>query len=120
MERKVRMHPAGTEDIEAMLPREESRSVLLRHILKLKYWRSGEHDVADLSVTWDDNGFWLLHIEDQFGFTCGMVVEFYEKEIHGQIWVVGVRRANDEISKRQLSTVAARISVVDEVVDQQL
>ena len=120
MERKVRICPAASDDIEAILPRRESRASLLRHILKLKYWRNGDNHVLDLKVVWDDNGFWELCIDEQFGFGCGFSVEFFEEEFNGQIWILSVRRDDEKMSKQTVSTVTARIGIVNSYLDQQL
>ncbi|MEQ1903920.1 MAG: hypothetical protein ABL888_07045 [Pirellulaceae bacterium] len=120
MERKVQICPAALDDIEAILSRLESRTAFLRHLLKLKYWCSGDDQVIDLEVVWDENGFWELCIDEQFGFCCGYRVEFFEEEFNGQIWIVNVRRDDEELSQRMVSTVNARIDIVDGFLKQQL
>lgn len=118
MERKVQICPAASDDIEAILPRRESRTALLRHILKLKYWCNGDDQVMDLNVVWDENGFWELCIDDQFGFCSGFRAEFFEEE--GQIWIVSVRRDDEKMSQWMVSTVNARIGIVRGFLNQQL
>lgn len=115
VEDRVRITSAALADLNALLPRRDSRAVVLRHLRKLKLWKSGNTTVLDVEVTdFDDSEIKELCLTNSFGFYHGLRVAFFEDVLSspaGVLWIVGFRRGDELLTAQKLRIYSARRSL---------
>lgn len=101
-----------------LLPRRESRVVVLRHALKLQGWSRGGDHALDLEVSRIPGSVIReLLIEDCFGFRCGMRLAFFEdtlSEPNGWLWVIGSRRDDEPLTELMMEMLTHRMEIIEE------
>jgi len=84
------------EDLRTLLPRKDSRMVLLRQTSKLEHWTTGERFALDNHVVaLNDHSIFELLIDDTFGFSYGIRIALCEDSLipsGDKIWLIGMRR----------------------------
>ena len=120
MEGRIRITSAAQEDPRALLPRADSRAVMLRHLRKLESWRSGTALALDVDVAgFDRSEIKELCVADCFGFNHGIRVAFFEDVLFsatGAIWIVGFRREGDTLTEQKMRIYSARKTLIEAIV----
>ena len=120
MESRVRITSAAHGDLRALLPRAESRAVVLRHLRKLESWESGAGLALDVEVAGvDSSEIKELCVADCFGFNHGIRVAFFEDVLSspaGVIWIIGFRRDQEVLTDQKMRIYLARKSLIEAVV----
>ncbi len=110
--RIVKIRPAALDDLSTLLPRRDSRMVLLRLALKLEHWTTGETFALDAKVVeLQSHSIFELLIDDTFGFSRGMRIAFCEDDVfqpRGTIWLIGMRRENEPLTHAMIEILRLR------------
>jgi hypothetical protein len=116
--RQVQLCPAALRDLRMLLPRRDSRAVVVRHAMKLRSWRRGAICALDLDVAPIPQSEILeLCVTDCFGFNCGLRLAFFEDILaspDGLVWIIGVRRFDEPLSEQMTETLSRRKRIIEE------
>jgi len=90
------------DDLRSLLPRRDSRMVLMRLVAKLEHWTMGDAFALDARVVaFHEHSIFKLHIDETFGFSLGTRVAFCEEDElshDGKIWLIGMRREDEPLT----------------------
>jgi hypothetical protein len=115
---RIRICPAALRDLRMLLPRPASRTIVMRHAMKLQNWRKGDDRALDLEVTEvPQSVIRELCVGDRFGFSCGIRLAFFEDTLSGRdgrLWVIGLRRDDEPLSERMMDTFNHRREIIEE------
>jgi len=114
--RIVEICPAALDDLRTLLPRRESRMVLLRHAAKLEHWINGDSFALDARiVALPDQSIFELLVDDTFGFSEGMRIAFVEHGLASlcdKVWLIGMRRENECLTHAMIEVLRIRRAMV--------
>jgi hypothetical protein len=110
--RVVEICPAAIRDIGQLLSRRVNQIELIRHAAKLKYWKSGEAFALDVQISEIPfSSMFDLIVDDSFGCSCGFCITFCEGRLESsvdELFIIGVRREDEELSTAMLDTFECR------------
>jgi len=99
-ERQVLICRPAFQDSQQLLHRYHSRSELVRQMLKLRWWDPDRPRVLDL-------------VDDAFGISDGLRVMFFAPPTSDTtVWVLGVRKVNEEFTERTKAIFVGRSTIV--------
>ena len=100
--RIVEICPAAMADLRSLLPRRMSRLALMRLVLKLEYWKTGDAYALDARIlACHKHSVHELVIEETFGFSHGMRIAFCEGDDFlpgSKIYLIGMRREDEPLT----------------------
>ncbi len=118
---QVRICRPAFQDFHAIFPRYYSRSVLNRHLQKLRWWNPDEPQVVDLSWSMDDEfGFCHVFVEPGGELSSGVRVVFFEHSPDPErptLWILGGVRIEEEFSELKNVLFCGRSIIVKERAD---
>lgn len=104
------------EDLRALLPRRDSRLVLMRLAGKLEHWTAHETHALDTRfVELSNQSIFEMLVDDTFGFTCGIRIAFCAGSVlpvGGRIWLIGMRRENEAVTDAMIEVLRVRRETV--------
>lgn len=110
--RIVEICPAAMADLRSLLPRRMSRLALMRLVLKLEYWKTGEDCALDAPIlACYKNSVHELLIEETFGFSHGMRIAFCEGDElspESKIYLIGMRREDEPLTHAMIEVLRLR------------
>lgn len=118
---QVRICRPAFQDFHLIFPRYYARSVLNRHLLKLRWWNPNESQVVDLQ--WDlvpDTGLCQLVIGPSGEITTGARVFFWEHTVDPAsptLWVLGGTRRDEDLSDLHKVLFTGRSTIIKERAD---
>jgi hypothetical protein len=117
--RRVRIcRPAFQDMHHLVMPRLTARAQLRRHALKLRFWRKGDPQVADLDCfRIPHEGMFAIELADDFGLANGFRVIFCEipmPEPDGTICVLSIMRADEPLTDAALVILLGRERIARE------
>ena len=100
--RIVEFCPAAIADLRSLLSRRMSQLALMRLVLKLEYWKTGEDCALDAPIlACHKNSVHELIIEETFGFSHGLRIAFCEGDElsnGSKIFLLGMRREDEPMT----------------------
>ena len=118
---QVRICRPAFQDFQRIFRRYYSRSILLRHLLKLRWWDPEELLVIDLQ--WEfvpDTNLVGLLLEQEGELNSGVRVLFCEHSPNPDVpthWVLGAMRIDEEFGENQRTIYVGRSVIVRERAD---
>ena len=102
---QVRICRPAFQDFHAIFPRYYSRSVLNRHLQKLRWWNPNEPQVVDLNWSLDEeSGFSHVFVDPGGELSTGVRVVFFEHSPRPErptLWIPGGVRIEEEFSQKK-------------------
>ena len=113
-ERQVLICRPAFQDSQQLLHRYHSRSELVRQMLKLRWWDPDRPRVLDLA--WSkipETDLSELFVDDAFGISDGLRVIFFAPPTSDTtVWVLGVRKVNEDFTERTKAIFVGRSTIV--------
>ena len=118
---QVRICRPAFQDFHAIFPRYYARSVLNRHLQKLRWWNPDEPQVVDLNWSCDDEcGISHVFIDPGGELSTGVRVVFFEHSSDPQrptLWILGGVKSDEEFSELKKVLFYGRSIIVKERAD---
>lgn len=118
---QVRICRPAFQDFHAIFPRYYSRSVLNRHLQKLRWWSPDEPQVVDLNWSLDDDcGLSYVFVDRGGELSTGVRVVFFEHSPDPErptLWILGGVRIDEEFSGLKKVLFYGRSIIVKERAD---